>query len=179
MRKGPPSGPGLPDSRRRRFKQDRDRKKHPGKRGPLSLQDTEALVRAATEGVLEGKTPAEIGAAAGRGVESKAAREIVLAARERLARGAERFVEALEVAAATAAAEGDAKPAIWALEHIAVDDARVVDAEKAAPAAPTAHFNILLGGITPAQAQVTSAPAPAAALPAAVEGETVPEELMP
>lgn len=181
------SGPGLPPSSKKLDTKERRQRNRPVKSGPMpesvkSLIESLALTTAAT--------PAEIAAQAGRDG-SVATKELVLNARERLARRAPELVEAVLMAATVAAAEGDHKPAAWALERINVDGARVVDPpQEAGAAAPkqgtTFHLGIAIGGVQQPQISVSNTPraaiaAEAEALPALEEEDasTVPDDLQP
>lgn len=94
-------------------------------------------------------------------------RDIIKAARKSLADRAEFYVEAHAVATVQAAIAGNAKPAQWALEHIAEEDARIIDPPKVEERQAPATFNIgfKMGGI-PEAADQRALP------PASIDGET-------
>jgi len=92
-------------------------------------------------------------------------RKVIRKARATLASRAEFYADTHATAAVIAAAQGDAKPAQWALERIAEGEDRVIDAPKeptkgAGNTGPVFNFGFKIGGM---------GTSPASALPA-VEG---------
>src|SRR5439155_1238146 len=91
----------------------------------------------------------EIAANAECGQDGRKVREVVAAAKETLQRRVGEYVEIHIVAAKVAAMKGDADPAQWALENIAVEGERVVDPpqKNLPPAAPTFNLGFVIGGM--------------------------------
>ncbi len=80
--------------------------------------------------------------------DGRAVRDVIKAARESLARHAERYVEMHVMGAQIAAEQGDTKPAQWALEMISEGDMRVVDSPKTnVSVQPSLRIGIAVGGV--------------------------------
>lgn len=136
---------------------ERRRRNYPAKRGPLSLQTTEQLL-ATTMSEMDSTSPPEIAKKVGVGTDGRAVRKVIESAREALARRAEDYVELHYMAALNAAAEGDAKPAQWALERITEAGARIVDSPKVTPTAPSLQIGIAIGGVPQPKQLTTTLP---------------------
>lgn len=178
-----PSGPGLPAAgettppavtRRRRA--------HPAKRKPL-LEKTQDIIKAA-EAVLAGTPVQKAAIEAGVDVTGKSVKELVKQARERFLSRVNDYVDIHIEAARVAAADGDAKPAQWALERIAAEGERVVELVADPRAMPSPmqggiNIGVMVGGIPapPATQTLDTAIVDADALPPLEP--TPPEELMP
>lgn len=160
----PPASEGLraPSAHRRRKDYD-DAAAHPGKPGRMTEQQADQVV-ALTLRLMDKLTPVEIAIEAGVSTSAKPVREIIRAARLKLRERADFYVEAHALATATAAANGDAKPAQWALTQIAEGEDRVIDPEAKATATGPIQLTVgfALGGVPN--------PAP---VPLAIEGEVV------
>lgn len=115
------------------------------------------MVVAAEAAAAEAPTATEACIAVGVEATSKSVRQLIRDARAKFARRADFYVETHATAAAVAASKGDARPAEWALEHIAEEGERIVDSVKvAAPLAPAAvNIGIAIGGIGQPQVQST------------------------
>ena len=126
----------------------RRRANHPAKPGPIPEEKADEVV-ALTLGLMDKLNASQIAVKAGVGADGRVISTIIKAARASLQSRAEFYVEAHAVATIAAAAEGNAKPAQWALERIAEGDDRVVDpvAAEQAPSAPTFNLGFMLGGI--------------------------------
>lgn len=100
------------------------------------------------------------------GVDPRTTTDIIKRARRSLAERAEFYVEAHAVATVQAAIAGNAKPAQWALEHIAEEGEHIVDPVKTEEKVAPQTFNIgfKMGGL-PDGVDVRM-------LPPAVDGET-------
>lgn len=134
----------------------------PNRMGPLTNEDRK-VVEAVAMSVRPTDTPEEIqrkGRALGiaLGKSPKAIENAIIKAHEKFAMRAEAYVDLHMEATVEAAAQGDAKPAQWALEHIVGKDekgkkVRIVEpAEKAAdsgPRMPIVNIGVQLGGIAP------------------------------
>lgn len=138
----------------------RRRRQHPGRVGrPSEDDETEgATAIAVFEAMRREATPQELAAEIGAGQDGKRARDLMKTAKERLASRIDEYVDIHLVAAKIAALEGDAKPAQWALENIAIEGERAVDppAKNLPPPAPNFNLGFVIGGM----------PAPVRALPA-------------
>lgn len=164
----PPSGPGLPPSGHSDPHAARTRlqRRHPVKKGALTVVDTAQLLAAATKAA---DTPPErmtevtrtIGATVQRTPEL--VRDAIRKARASLAARADEYVDLHFMAAAAAADKGDAGPAQWALEHIGEGKERVVDIPaKGVPIGPgdtrpQIQIGIVLGGMPKPQPQLADA----------------------
>lgn len=178
----PPQSPGLPPSgieiRVDHPGRVAHRKAHPAKMGKPTKAERELIVQT-TMALMDKETPEHIAALVQR--DTKAIKDIIKTARQNFQNKAAQYVEAHWEATQVASAMGDAKPAQWALEHLAEGEQRVVEREKAGSSSPSIQIGIALGGVpTPATA-VFSAPLPAQpALPEPVEAEVIiPEDLLP
>lgn len=162
QRQSPPASVELraPSSRLRRS-EDRDREREDRKRGPKSAEDADAITQL-TMRLMDKLTAAEIARKAE--VDPRAVRTVIKAARASLASRAEFYVEAHAAATAVAALAGDAKPAQWAMERIAEDGERIVDApeENKVQQAPTFTLGFVVGGMPAVKA-----------LPPVIDAETV------
>lgn len=131
----------------------RHRREHPAKVGRPRNDDAESTIGAVFEALREGLSPRETA----EEIEStpRRAKELMTTAKQRMARRIDDYVDAHLVATKVAAVSGDAKPAQWALENIAVEGERVVDppAKNLPPAAPTFNLGFVIGGMpqTPRQ----------------------------
>jgi hypothetical protein len=83
------------------------------------------------------------------GVGEKRVKSVMKAAKSKMQAAVEEYVDIHLVAAKVAALKGDARPAEWALENIAVEGERVVDPpQKNVPqAAPTFNIGFAIGGM--------------------------------
>ncbi len=124
----------------------RRRERHPAKPGPMDEEKADATV-ALTMRLMDSLSMSDIATKAGVGV--GAVSEVIKGARLTLQQRAKFYVEAHAVATIAAAAEGNAKPAQWALERIAEGDDRIIDQPKADAATAPATFNIgfKIGGL--------------------------------
>lgn len=145
----PPASPGLraPAAVAPRVEQQRAAV-HPAKRGRKSDEDREVFVSEVVE-LMDSLTASEIAIQTGAGSDGRSVREVIRSAKSALQSRAEFYVKAHALATIRAAAEGDAKPAQWALEHISEGADRVVEPEAVAPPAapPTFQVGFILGGI--------------------------------
>lgn len=141
----------------------RDRQEHPAEPGPLTDAARQRVVDL-TLRMMDKLTPKQIAIEAGVSTDATVVKTVIKAARKSLAERAEFYVEAHAIATMQAALEGDAKPAQWALEHIAESGDRIIDPpQKEAPqVAPTFNIGFPIGGV----------PVRPAAQPA-IEGEVV------
>jgi hypothetical protein len=162
QRQSPPASVELraPSSRLRRS-EDRDREREDRKRGPKSEEESDAITQL-TMRLMDKLTAAEIARKAE--VDPRAVRTVIKAARASLASRAEFYVEAHAAATAVAALAGDAKPAQWAMERIAEEGERIVDApeENKVQQAPTFTLGFVVGGMPAVKA-----------LPPVIDAETV------
>ncbi len=163
-RQWPPASEGLraPSSVTDRLEK-RRRANHPATDGRMPDEKRDEVV-ALTMRLMDKLDATSIAIKAGVSADAGVVRQTIKAARTALQSRAEFYVEAHALATIAAAADGDAKPAQWALERIAEGEDRVVDPVKAeqAPAAPTFNMGFVLGGV----------PMPVVALPPAVlDGE--------
>lgn len=174
----PPSGPGLPSAGLERTKVNRLKRRHPAARKLGKLQQTTAIIQAA-EMVLAGATLPEAAVATGVGVDSRPVRALVKEAREAFARRVGDYLDLHMAATRNAAADGDAKPAQWALERIAEEGVRVFDQPEvaSAPKATAISIGFRIGGIPqPADQPVETTAVTVRELPPM---ESVPEEDLP
>lgn len=153
----------------------------------MSLQTTEQLL---TTSMMKMGTvsPPVIAQKVGVSTSGKTVRKVIKAARESLARQAERYVEAHGELVEACLANGDAKSlgvaakaTEWALERIADGETRIIDKPSTAPNQPSLQIGIAIGGI-PQQTAVSEAPediedAEVLELPPAPDG--IDPELMP
>ena len=113
---------------------------HPAKRGRKSDEDRDVFVSEVVE-LMDTLTATEIAIQTGAGSDGRAEREVIKTARTALQLRAGFYERAHALATAIAAAEGDAKPAQWALEHISEAGERVVEPEAVAPPAAAPRPN--------------------------------------
>lgn len=154
----PPASPGLPpagitDDHRA---EKRFRNKYPSKRGRMKTGEADTLVKTTTEMLAahpelpDLELAREVAKETGRA--PRLIKDIIKSARERLCEQAETYVDLHLQAAINAAAEGDAKPAQWALEHIQEGNQRIVEREKVGPGTPSINIGFAIGGMpTPKQ----------------------------
>lgn len=167
-RQAPPASDGMiaPSSALER-QEARDRREHKRTPGPKDDAEGDAIVDITLRLMDKFNAPAiaRRAAAEGHPVDPRSVTTIIKAARRTLAERAEFYVEAHGVATIRAAIEGDAKPAQWALDRIAEDGERIVDAPQAEAAVAPTTFNIgfKMGGL----------PEGVTVAPAAIEGEVV------
>jgi hypothetical protein len=122
-------------------------RRHPGKPGRLTENERDSVVDT-TMALMDKLTATEIAAKAGTSRDGRTVRSIIKAARTALQQRAEFYVEAHAAATVVAAAQGDAKPAQWALERIAEGEDRIVDRDKnEGPSAPTFNIGFNMGGV--------------------------------
>ena len=146
--KGVPAEPGWPDSSRLIRRRERRMRRYPPPRASEHTDAERATLIATTVRDMDTRDPAEIAITCGYGADTRGTvNQIIKAARTRLAERACEYVDLHTQAARVAAADGDAKPAEWALTHIAEGADRVVDAERAVPPGPSVQIGIALGGI--------------------------------
>lgn len=140
----------------------RHRQRHPGTPGRMSDPDRDSFVDTVMA-LADKLPPIDIARATGTSTSGRAVREVIKSARTALQARAEFYVEAHAMATIAAAAEGNSKPAEWALTHIAEGEDRVVDPEKkeTTQVAPTFNLGFVLGGVPVALAPV---PAPSAVI---------------
>lgn len=146
----PPASEGLlapSDVSARADKRRRDA--HPGKVGRPSKEHDDRTVHEVFEGMKRGLDVGEIAANAACGQDGRKVREVMSAARETMQRRVGEYVEIHMVAAKVAAMKGDAEPAQWALENIAVEGERVVNppVKNLPPPAPTFNLGFNIGGM--------------------------------
>ncbi len=154
----PPTSEGLPPSRHRISKVDRYKRAHPGKPGRPTLVQTETIITE-TLARMDTETPAEIAKSLGRAPDFKPVRAVIKAARAAFALRAEDYVALHYQAAMIAAEQGDAKPAQWALERLAEQGDRVVDApQQGSSTAPSLQIGIALGGLLKAGPEPVALP---------------------
>lgn len=131
-------------------------KKHPGKRGRMSDEERGTFVDTVME-IMDDLTATEIAIQAGTSTNGRAVREVIAEAKTALQQRAGFYVKAHALATIRAAGEGDAKPAQWALEHIADGETRVVEPvqKEVAPTAPVFNIGFALGGLPSAKPVIT------------------------
>lgn len=143
----------------------RDRREYKRTPGPKDDAEGDAIVDITLQLMEKMSAPAiaRRAAAEGHPVDSRSVTSIIRAARRSLAERAEFYVEAHGVATIRAAIEGDAKPAQWALDRIAEEGERIIDAPQAEAAVAPTTFNIgfKMGGL----------PEGVTVAPLAIEGE--------
>lgn len=148
-RQAPPASPGLTAPSAIVVRADKKhRRLHPGEPGPLSEERAEGVYGLILS-LADKLSDLEIAERAGVSTNGRMVRDVIRDARSKLQRRVDFYLEAHAAATVAAAAEGNAKPAQWALERIAEGEDRVVDLPaKEAPAAP-AQFNLgfVMGGI--------------------------------
>lgn len=129
------------DARRRRV--------HPARIGRPSGESQDQTVHEVFEGMRKGLEIEDIAANAQCGQDGRHVREVMSSAREQLQRRVGDYVEIHLVAAKVAAMKGNADPAQWALENIAVEGERVVaPAQKnLPPPPPTFNLGFVIGGM--------------------------------
>lgn len=127
----------------------RRRHAHPGRIGRPSADQQDQTIHEVFEGMRKGLEVTDIAANAGCGQDGRKVREIMATARETLQRRVEDYVEIHVVAAKVAAMKGNAEPAQWALENIAVEGVRVVDPPQkhVQQTAPTFNLGFMIGGM--------------------------------
>lgn len=127
----------------------RRRQEHPARIGRPSKAQDDQTVHEVFEGMKKGLSIGEIAANAECGQDGRHVREIMSTAREAIQRRVGEYVEIHLVASKVAAMKGDADPAQWALENIAVEGKRVVDppAKNLPPPAPTFNLGFVVGGM--------------------------------
>lgn len=162
-RSTPPASGGLRAPADKLDRTDRrDRRNHPAEPGPLTDEARDRVVDL-TLRMMNKLTPKQIAIEAGVSTDATVVKSIIKTARRSLVDRAEFYVEAHAIATLQAALEGDAKPAQWALERIAEQGERIVDAPEAEKpqVAPTFNIGFQIGGV------------PVKSLPAAVDGDVV------
>lgn len=127
----------------------RRRRQHPTKIGRRSAEEQEEAIATVFEGMRKELTVGEMAAEAGLSQDGRKVRDIMETAKEKMQRRVGEYVDIHMVAAKVAALKGDAEPAQWALENIAVEGERVVTPpqKNLPPVAPTFNLGFVIGGM--------------------------------
>ncbi len=129
----------------------RRRQAHPAKVGRPSNAEQVEAVNTVFDAMRKEIDPnvGDLAVAVGAGQDGRRVREIMTTAKEAIQRRVGEYVEVHMVAAKVAALKGDARPAEWALENIAVEGERVVDPpqKNLPPPAPTFNLGFVIGGM--------------------------------
>lgn len=134
------------------------RQQHPARIGRPTNEDMEDVAVTTFESLREGLSVRDTAIALHAGTDGKRTRAIIDKAKDKLAARLDDYLDAHMIATQQAALEGDAKPAQWAIENIAIEGERAVDppAKNLPPPAPTFNLGFVVGGM----------PQPVLALPA-------------
>lgn len=127
----------------------RQRRLHPARVGRPRDEDAGEVAETAFAVLRRELTEREATLQLHAGIDGKRTRAIIDKAKDKLAARLDDYLDAHMIATQQAAAEGDAKPAQWALENISVEGERAVDPpqKNLPPAAPTFNIGFALGGM--------------------------------